>query len=176
MAGDAIKIKVREERFENLDLNEINWRIEERQMNLENNQWLWALAIVGFAIVVFSILLKNYLLIIVIALSTFIIYASKNKKSESHYFRLDNEGVTIDGKLYSYGNFESFWIFPAYAKALADEPVKEIAFRRKHHLMPLLIIPFHNSEETEIRKILESHLPENEEEGSFLDLLQKKFF
>ena len=144
----------------------INWQIEERQTNLNNSQWLWALAIVGFAIVIFSILLKNYLLIIIIALAAFIVYAGKFKKSETHDFRLDGEGIAIDGKLFPYENFESFWIFPD----------NEIALRRKHHLMPLLIVPFRGSEEPEIRKILESRLPESEEEESFLDLLQKKFF
>ncbi len=159
MSGDIVKIKVREE-------SGVNWQIEERQTNLNNGQWLWALAIIGFAVVIFSILLKNYLLIIIVALTAFIIYASKNKKPEMHDFHLDSNGIDIDGKLYPYENFESFGILPD----------KEIAFRRKHHLMPLLIIPFHGHEELEIRKILESRLPESEEEESFLDLLQKKFF
>ena len=159
MSGDIVKIKVREE-------SGVNWQIEERQTNLNNGQWLWALAIIGFAVVIFSILLKNYLLIIIVALTAFIIYASKNKKPEIHNFHLDSNGIDIDGELYHYDNFESFGILP-------DE---EIALRRKHHLMPLLIIPFHGREELEIRKILESHLPESEEEESFLDLLQKKFF
>ena len=159
MSDDIVKIKVREE-------SGVNWQVEERQTNLNNGQWLWALAIIGFAVVIFSILLKNYLLIIIVALTAFIIYASKNKKSEMHDFHLDSNGIDIDGKLYPYENFESFRILPD----------KEIAFRRKHHLMPLLIIPFHGHEELEIRKILESRLPESEEEESFLDLLQKKFF
>ncbi len=170
--------------------DEINWQIEERPTNLNNSQWLWALAIIGFAVVVFAILLKNYLLVVIIILATFIIYTLKNKKPETYNFRLDNNGITIDEKLYSYENFESFWIFPARNASPASNashsnagwrseaggPDSEIAFRRKHHLMPLLIIPFHDSEESEIRKILESRLPESEEEESFLDLLQKKFF
>ncbi len=146
--------------------DEINWQIEERQTNLNNGQWLWALAIVGFAVVIFGVMLKNYLMIIIVALAAFIIYAKKFKKPETHDFRLDGTGIDINGKLYSYENFESFWIFPD----------GEIALRRKHRLMPLLIIPFHGREEPEIRKILENHLPESEEEESFLDLLQKKFF
>lgn len=166
MPDEVIKIKVREENGSSSATAEMSWQIEERQTNLNNSQWLWALAIVGFAVVVFSILLKNYLMIIIVALAAFIIYARKFKKPETHDFRLDGEGIAIDGKLYSYENFESFWIFPG----------GEIALRRKHHLMPLLIIPFHDSEEIEIRKILDYYLPESEEEESFLDLLQKKFF
>ncbi|MDO8574910.1 MAG: hypothetical protein Q7R61_01400 [bacterium] len=166
MTNETIKIKVREENQANSASDEISWQIEERQANLNNGQWLWALAIVGFAVVVFSVMLKNYLLIIIVALTTFIIYASKNKKPETHDFRLDSEGIAIDGKLYSYENFESFGILPD----------KEIAFRRKHHLMPLLIVPFHGHEELEVRKIIDNYLPENEEEESFLDLLRKKFF
>ena len=157
MFYENVKIRVK---------SEIEWQTEEQPISLRNREWLWTLAIVGFAIVIFSILLKNYLLIVIIALAAFIIYASKNKKPETHNFRLDDKGIAIDGKLYPYENLESFWIFED----------NEIAFRRDHHLMPLLIIPFHSREETEIRKILESHLPESEEEESFLDLLQKKFF
>lgn len=145
---------------------EINWQIEEKPGASSHSQWFWALSIVGFAVIVFATILKNYLLIIIVALAAFIVYAGKFKKPETHDFRLDGEGLAVDGKLYSYENFESFWIFPD----------NEIAFRRKHHLMPLLTIPFHGNEEQEIRKILENHLPENEEEESFLDLLQKKFF
>lgn len=166
MTNETIKIKVREEGEITTVSGGINWQVEERSINPSSREWLWALAIIGFAIVVFGVLLKNYLLIIIVSLTAFIVYASKNKKSETHDFRLDGEGVAINGKLYSYENFESFWIFP-------DE---EIAFRRKHHLMPLLIVPFHSHEEPEIRKILESCLPENEEEESFLDLLRKKLF
>ena len=173
MTNETVKIKVREENQENSALDEIssasggiNWQIEERPANLNNGQWLWALAIIGFAIIIFSIMLKNYLLIIIVALTTFIIYARKFKKPETHDFRLDDDGISIDGKLYLYENFESFGI-------LQDE---EIALRRKHYLMPLLIIPFHGYEELEVRRILENRLPESEEEESFLDLLRKKFF
>lgn len=144
----------------------INWQIEERQTNLRSNEWLWALVIIGFAIVIFGVLLKNYLLIIIIALAALIIYARKFKKPETHDFQLDNAGLAIDGKLYSYENFESFWIFTD----------KEIAFRRKHRLMPLLIVPFRDDDEPQIVKMLSKHLPESEEEESFLDLLQKRFF
>ena len=79
MTDSVIKIKVQEESEINHISGGINWQIEERQANLNNGQWLWALAIVGFAIIVFSVMLKNYLLIIIVALTTFIIYASKNK-------------------------------------------------------------------------------------------------
>lgn len=146
--------------------NEINWQIEERPINFKNKEWLWALVIVSFAIVIFSILLKNYLLIIIVALAAFIIYASKNKMPNWHHFRLNGEGLSIDNKIFPYDNFESFWIFES----------KEIAFRRKHHFMPLLTIPFSDRQESLIREIVSNHLPEVEEEETFLDLLQKNIF
>lgn len=153
--------------MDNIEKNgAINWQIEEKPEVPGNSQWLWALAIVGLAVIVFGVLLRNYLLIIIVALAAFIIYSRKFKKPETHDFRLDSEGLAINGKLYSYENFESFWIFPH----------NEIAFRKKHHLMPLLIVPLDGNRGSEIRKILENHLPEHEEEESFLDLLQKKFF
>ncbi len=165
MSDDAVKIKVREESEISSASGDINWQVEEQPIT-PNSNWLWALAIVGFAVIIFSILLKNYLLIVIVALSAFIVYARKFKKLETHDFRINSKGITIDGKFYSYESFESFWIFP-------DE---EMVFRRKHHFIPLLTVPFHGYEEQEIRKIIENYLPESEEEESFLDLLQKKFF
>lgn len=165
MTDNIVKIKVQGEHQTNSDLDEVNWQIEERPVIL-SREWLWALIIIGFAIIVFSVMLKNYFLIIIVTLAAFIIYALKNKTPELQHFQLDNEGLHIDKKLYPYENFESFWIFP-------DE---EIAFRRKQHLTPLLIVPFRDHEEPEIRKILGSRLPESEEEESLLDLLRKRFF
>ena len=48
MTNETIKIKVQEE-------SGVNWQIEERQTNLNNGQWLWALAIIGFAVVIFMV-------------------------------------------------------------------------------------------------------------------------
>lgn len=164
MIDETIKI--------NFASEEIDWQIENNPIRSNNNaEWLWALAIVSFAVIIFSVLLKNYLLIIIVFLSAFIVYISKNRKPELHHFRIDNEGLHIDGKFYNYENFDSFWIFPAQF-----DSQKELAFRYNRSIMPLLIVPFHNSDESAIKKILENHLLEMEEKESFLDLLQKRFF
>jgi len=128
----------------------------------------------ALALVVFSILLKNYLLIIIVALAGFIIYSSKNKKPELINFRLDNDGLHIENKFYPYDGFASFWIFPAPAANWRLE--RELALRFKKRLIPILIVPFHNGDESQIRKILEKYLPESEEQESLIDLLRKRFF
>ena len=170
MLNETVKIKIRNENdaFEiNPDSGEITWQIEEPDHLPKKAEWFWALGILALALIVFSILLKNYLLIIIIALSAFIIYAVKNKKRDFIYFRLDSEGLHIDRKFYSYENFESFFIFPSE---------REIAFRFKKHLVPLLVIPFHNNDEASIRKVLNMNLEEAEEKESFIDLMRKRLF
>ena len=169
MANETVKIKVRSGdglSAEKESKPEINWQIEEPDHLPKNAEWFWALGILALALIVFSILLKNYLLIIIVALAAFVIFARKNKKRELIDFRLDNQGFHIDRKFYPYENFESFWIFKG----------NEIAFRNKKHLMPLLIAPFNGNDESAIKKIVSGHLPESEEEESFLDLLRKRFF
>ena len=71
-------------------MNEINWQIEEKPLSTKNTEWFWALAIIGISIVIFSIILKNYFLIIIVTLTIFIIYASKNKSPELYHFKLNN--------------------------------------------------------------------------------------
>lgn len=174
MTNETVKIKVQTENNTSeasVDFSEINWRIEEPDFMPKTTEWFWALGIFAFALIVFSILLKNYLLIVIVALAMFIIYGSKNKKPELINLRLDNNGLYIEDKFYPYDGFESFWIF-------ADMTGKnrEFVLRYKKHLMPLLIIPFHNDDESGIRNVLNEYLPENEEKESLIDLLRKRFF
>ncbi len=161
MTDEAVEIKIKTE-------DKITWRIEEPDLTPKTTEWFWAFGILALSFIVFSILLKNYLLIIILALAIFIIYSSKNKKPELINFRLDNDGLYIEDKFYPYDSFESFWIFPAHNR--------ELALRHKRHLMPLLIAPFHNNDEPEIRRILNKYLPESEEQESLIDLLRKRFF
>jgi len=135
----------------------------------------------AFALIVFSILMKNYLLTIILALAAFIIYSSKNKKLEHINFRLDNDGLYIEDKFYPYDSFESFWIFPARGGSSEGGEAhtnkeRELALRYNRHLAPLLIAPFYNIDEPEIRRILSEYLPESEEQESLIDLLKKRFF
>ncbi|MEK7578181.1 MAG: hypothetical protein AAB456_00465, partial [Patescibacteria group bacterium] len=150
----------------------ISWRIDESDFTSKTTEWFWMLGILALAIIVFSILLKNYLLIIIVALAVFIIYSGKNKKPELVNFRLGNDGLYIERQFYPYDGFESFWIFTANGSPEGGENTtdkeRELALRYKRHLAPLLIVPFHNDDELEIRKILNKYLPENEEQESLI--------
>jgi len=173
MTNETVKIKIKNENNDseiNPDSDGVNWRIEEPDLTPKTTEWFWAFGILAFALIVFSILLKNYLLTIILALAIFIIYSSKNKKPELINFRLDNDGLYIEHKFYPYDSFESFWLFPA------QNEKRELALRHKRHLSPLLIVLFHNNDEPRIRRILNKYLPESEEKESLIDLLRKRFF
>ena len=172
---ETIKLKIKTEG----ETDSLEWEIDEPQFAPQAQEWYFALAILGLAAVVFSILLKNYLFIVIVALVALIIYSSKGKKPAVLKCRIDGEGLRIGKSFYSYDRFDSFWIFPAHinlesgATSLHD---REMAFRHTRHVLPLLIVPFHNNDETTIRKILSEHLPESEEQESLIDLLKKRFF
>ena len=117
---------------------------------------------------ILCVLLKNYLLIVIVALAAFIINANKNKRPDIVNFRLNDDGLYIEEKFYSFDSFESFWIFSG------DK--QEFVLRRKERFTPLLTVPFYKNDELQIRKILIEHLPENEEKESLIDLLSKRFF
>jgi len=174
MTNETVKIKIKNENNDSetsADSDEVNWRIEEPDLTPKTIEWFWALGILALAFIVFSILLKNYLLIIIVVLAVFIVFSNKNKKPELINFRLDNDGLYIERKFYPYDSFESFWIFPAH-----DDKERKLALRSKRHLAPLLTAPFYNTDEKKIRKILEKYLTESEEQESLIDLLRKRFF
>jgi len=149
-------------------MEEFNWKIEERNFMPKTTEWFWALGIFAFALIVFAVLLKNYLLIVIVGLAAFIIYSNKNKRPETINFRLNDNGLYIEDKFHPYDSFESFWIFPGEKQ--------EFVLRRKERFIPLLTVPFHENDESQIRKILSENLPEKEEDESLIDLLSKRFF
>jgi hypothetical protein len=164
MTDETVEIKIKTE-------DKITWKIEESDIAPKTTEWFWALGILALAFIVFSILLKNYLLTIIVALAAFIIYSNKNKKPELINFCLDNKGLSIEQKFYPYDNFESFWIFPG-----RTDKKQELALRQKQRWAPLLIIPFYSKDKNRIEEILATHLAENEEQESLIDLLRKRFF
>ncbi|KKR85639.1 MAG: hypothetical protein UV53_C0009G0008 [Candidatus Azambacteria bacterium GW2011_GWE1_42_9] len=149
-------------------MNEINWKIEEPNFTPKTVEWFWALGIMAFALVVFAILLKNYLFIVIVALTALIIYNNNRREPEIINFHLNDDGLYVGNKFYAHDTFESFWIFPAGKS--------EFVLRYKKHFAPLLTIPFHDRDESAIRQILSNHLRENEEQESFIDVLRKRFF
>jgi len=149
-------------------MEEFNWKIEERNFMPKTTEWFWALGICAFALIVFAVLLKSYLLIVIVGLAAFIIYTNKNRQPETINFRLNDDGLYIEDKLHPYNSFESFWIFPGKNQ--------EFVLRRKERFFPLLIVPFHENDESQIRKILAERLEEKEEHESLIDLLSKRFF
>ena len=175
MTNEPIKIKIHSVSDADNE-TEMQWRIKEPQFAPKSREWLWALGIFAVAIIIFSILFKNYLFIVIVGLAAFIIYVLKGKEADFLNFRLDDDGLHIENKFYPYENFESFWIFPAQLDDWPAHVEREFVFRYKKHFMPLLIIPFHHNDESQIRKILSKYLEENEEKESLIDLLRKRFF
>ena len=174
MLNETIKIPV------NI-ASEVSWKIKEPIFSPKSRELLRAFSIIGIAVIIFSVILKNYLFILLVALIALIIYFSKNKEQDMVDFRLDKEGLQISGKFYPYSSFESFWIFPARnaSRSEAGRPAdseRELALRYKSKIMPLLAIPFRNEDEFKIQNLLENYLEESEEKESLTDLLRKRFF
>jgi len=192
MTNETVKIKIQTENSApeaGADSDEVNWRIEEPGLTPKTTEWFWAFGILAFALIVFSVLLKNYLLIIILALAIFVMYSSKNKKPELINFRLNNNGLYIEHQFYPYDSFESYWIFPDENGSSPNKPAsaldretcaggktRELALRHKQRLSPLLIISFYGGDEPKIKKIINKYLPEKEEQESLMNLLRKKFF
>ncbi len=166
MADETVKIKINDDADV---VYELGWQTPEPELLPKTAEGFWAMAILGAAFLIFSLLLKNYLLAIIVILVAIIFYGLMNKRPEMINFRLDDSGLHINETFYPYENFESFWIF----EGLLDN---EVVFRYKKHFMPLLTIPFNAGDETKIRNMLKRHLPEVEEKASLIDLFRKRFF
>lgn len=136
----------------------LSWRAPEYEKQEKSRGWFITASIIGAALVVGSIIMRNYLMIIVIALFAIVIYILHKKEPLMLNITITNKGVKIGEKFYLYKDLENFWI-------IYDPPVKTLNFKTSRNFFPEISIQIENQDPVEIRETLLSYLEEDEEKN-----------
>ncbi len=144
----------------------ISWTAPEFIRYEKGHGWFIALGIIGLTLVVVALFMKNYLFVLIIVLTIFLIYIQGLKHPQKIKFAISNEGVLIGEKEYLYAELKSFWIF--------EEPEQILSLLTKKITQPQLSIPLGDQNSKEIRKALIKFIPEKKQEETLSDIIARK--
>jgi hypothetical protein len=145
----------------------LSWTAPEFIKHEKSAGWFWALGIIGVALVVVSLMMQNYLFILIVILAAFLIYIQAKKRPTNIRVTLTNKGIIINDKEYAYSDLRSFWIF--------EEPEIEcLSLISKKLTQPQIQIPFGEQNPKKIREILIKFITEKEQEEPLIDAIARK--
>lgn len=130
----------------------------------------WYMAILGGFIVLaltIYIITRDWVSILFIGIILILFMIIAAKKPRQRTYTVDNQGIMIDNKFYSYNDFKSF--------SLGNEgAIGSIVFMPLKRLMPELTVYFAAADEPRIVKVLAANLPIEERRDRSVDKLMKK--
>lgn len=144
----------------------IEWKAPEFIQHQRNTNWYSLLLIIAGVLSILAIIFKHWTSLILVLLALVVIWMKSLKEPRQIHFVLDEKGLTMDNKLHPFNDFQSFWI-------LENDEGRQIFFRSKKNLSPLLEIPLVGLDKNLVRNFLLKHLPEKEEEESLMAILAR---
>ena len=150
---------------ENLIL--LSWFAPEFVKHEKSAPWFWVLGIMSLAMIIISLIMKNFLFVLIVVLAAFLIYIQAKKHPRKIKIFLTEKGITIEEKNYDWKEFRSFWIF--------QEPeIKSLSLISKKITQPQIYIPLNEQSPEKIKEVLIKFLPEKEQEESLIDAITRR--
>ena len=84
----------------------VSWQVPEFTFHKKSADWFWAVGIITVALVVGAILIKNFLLGFLVAISGFSLLMHGAKRPNIVNFSISNRGIQIGDKIYLFENLK----------------------------------------------------------------------
>jgi len=146
--------------------NHIVWQTQEYEFVPKSRDWYWVIGIIAGGIMVASILLGNILFAILILLASFTIMLYGARPPRPVTARLDKQGLHLNDEFVAYKSMQSFWI-------QMTEPAS-IILKSTKALSPYIVVRLEYLDPDNTRAFLLQHLPEEEHQIPFSDLLSRR--
>lgn len=111
---------------------------------------------------------KNFLFSIFLLIAGGLVVSHAYRIPRQINFSITSRGITIGGRLYTFEDLHSFWIF-------YDPPLfKELSLRSRKTFMPIIRAPLGELDPIRLRNILLRFLREEKDEMSAVDVIAKR--
>ena len=133
------------------------------------NRDIASLAFPGVAaliLVILAVLIKSYFFAAFVALAYGVFLMYGFREPQTILCRIAKEGIIIGRKKYTYGDFESFWIFTGASP-------HELSLAARRGLLPFIRLPLALVSSDDVRALLLQFLPEKEHEESASDQIAR---
>lgn len=140
------------------------WSASDEVKTQKSLLWYLVIGVITMALIVFAIVQKNwlFLMFIILAIATYI--ASATNKDSKKLYRINQQGITIDEKLFPFKELRGFGVSEKRGERI-------LAFETNKISEKYLIVPIKKDEE-KITDFLKKHLPKKEYQESFLDTIK----
>jgi len=146
----------------------LSWTAPEFIYHNKTRAWFIVLGIVSAALLIISLLLKNYFGALLVPIASFLIYVHARKQPRQLTIAITDEYINI-GQFLSLAHKEitSFWIF--------EEPsIRSLSLETKKVLQPKISVLLAGQNPAAIREILIKFVPEKKHEEYFTDIIARK--
>lgn len=140
------------------------WSASEETKIQRSLLWYLIIGIIIVALLIFSVAQKNWLFLVFIILAIAAYATSTINKDSKKIYRINQNGITVDEKLFSFKELRSF----SFAEKNGE---KILAIETGKTAEKYLIIPIKKDWE-KISEFLQKHLPKKEYQESFVDTLK----
>ncbi len=131
------------------------WQAYEYDYYDKTPDWFWLVGTAGVVGIVLSLWFANYLLAVILLLSTGMLVFYGGREPEIVKVSVDGRGIQVEKELYLYKNLKSFWI-------LEREDGPQLMIHSERLILPHVSIPLGDAPADEIRAYLKRFLPEVE--------------
>lgn len=163
-----MEIKSQNQEQEDYGQTLISWRAPEYEQHERGKNWYIATFTLGAFLVGSSVWMKNYLMIIIVALFGIVIYLLNKKEVLMLDIKATNRGILIGEKFYPYTSLEEFWL-------IYEPPIRTLNFKNNRSFFPEVSVSLADQDPSKIREILIKYVNENasKTEATTTDRLSK---
>ncbi|MFA6006590.1 MAG: hypothetical protein WC764_02585 [Candidatus Paceibacterota bacterium] len=144
----------------------ISWQTQEYEFVHKTSEWYWVVGIIAAGIAIASLFFGNILFAVLIIVAAFTVMLFGARPPQTVHCELTNQGLKLNNEFHSFKSLESFWIY-------LQTPAS-IIFKSKKMLSPYIIIPLEYLNPDNTRAFILKHLPEEEHQIPFAELLSRR--
>lgn len=146
----------------------VQWTASEFISHQKDGAWYATLG-GGFFLLgaIIFFLTKDIISIVFIGIVLLLFLVIAGKKPQQRVYILDDRGIYIDDKFYSYDDFKSFAL-------IHEGPINSVSFMPLKRLMPELSVYFAQEDEPRILDVLSANLPNFQRKEAGVDRLMKR--
>jgi len=135
----------------------IEWDFPEFIKERKSKLWYLGVAIILVLLLLYSIMTVNYLFVIILFLSVFIIVYQFFQEPRQVNVKIAQDGIIIDNDFYPYKLLKNFWII------YQPPEVKNLYVGFKNNIRKSYSIPLHDINPIKVRDLLLQYLKEDTE-------------
>lgn len=149
---------------------QMEWYAPEYKQYERHPAWFLFLGIIAAILVIYALIVGNYLFAIIIVMLAIIINMLARREPERLHLAITKHGLKVNDHLYTYeSDLLSFWIL------YRPPHLKTLNFQRKQRVLPTLTFQLEDQNPLKIRELLLDHLTEDiEKEEHFADRIARQ--